>query len=94
MSFRAVLLDYRGTLVPAPTYAGLVARGLARIGRPSALHDVESVLRRLRAGDRSGGSLADLVDVWALSYEVGAAKPDHRIFEAALDGWASRPPTS
>lgn len=172
MGFRAVLLDFRGTLVPAPTYRDLVRRGLARAGRPSGPDDVEAVLTLLRAGDRSlvdapdvdadverhraahhhwfrtariddalaaalyavesdvaaapfacdavpvlsalsaagvalavvsdihvdlrpafaaqrtpgGGSLADLVGAWALSFEVGASKPDPRVFRAALDG--------
>lgn len=171
MGFRAVLLDYRGTLVPAPTYLNLVRGGLIRLGRPAEPADVEAVLGLLRAGDATltrapdvdadasrhraayahwfrtagvdddlaaalyavesdvvaapfavdaaevlaalaaarvaigvvsdihvdlrpafaaqpapgGGSLADLVGAWALSYEVGAAKPDPRIFRAALD---------
>lgn len=171
MGFRAVLLDYRGTLVPAPTYRDLVRGGLTRVGRPSAPADVDAVLALLRAGDRSlvdapdvdadaerhrdaydrwfrsagidaglaaalyavesdvvaapfardaaavlaalsaagvalgvvsdihvdlrpafaaqrapgGGSLADLVSAWALSCEIGASKPDPRIFRAALD---------
>ncbi|MBW0255703.1 HAD family hydrolase [Cellulomonas sp. PS-H5] len=172
MGFRAVLLDYRGTLVPAPTYRGLVRGALIRLGRAAGPADVEAVLGLLRAGDTTltlapdvdadagrhraayehwfrtagvddelaaalyavesdvvaapfavdaadvlaalsaagvaigvvsdihvdlrpafaaqpapgGGSLADLVGAWALSYEVGAAKPDPRIFGAALDG--------
>ncbi|WP_282945405.1 HAD family hydrolase [Cellulomonas endometrii] len=171
MGFRAVLLDFRGTLVPAPTYRDLVRRGLARVGRASEPEDVEAVLTLLRAGDRSlveapdvdadaerhraahdhwfrtarideglaaalyavesdvaaspfacdaapvlsalsaagvalavvsdihvdlrpafaaqgaagGGSLADLVSAWVLSFEVGASKPDPRVFRAALD---------
>ncbi|WP_217616926.1 HAD family hydrolase [Cellulomonas sp. GbtcB1] len=171
MGFRAVLLDYRGTLVPAPTYRSLVGRALRRLGRPTEDADVEAVCVLLRAGDASlanapdvdadaarhraaydhwfrtaevgddlaaalyavesdvaaapfahdthevlaalagagvaigivsdihvdlrpafaaqpapgGGSLADLVGAWALSYEIGAAKPDARIFRAALD---------
>ncbi|MCG7285541.1 HAD family hydrolase [Cellulomonas sp. ACRRI] len=171
MGFRAVLLDFRGTLVPAPTYRDLVRGGLARVGRPTEPDDVEAVLTLLRAGDRSlvdapdvdtdverhraahdhwfrtarldddlaaalyavesdvaaapfaydvapvlsalsaagvalavvsdihvdlrpafaaqrapgGGSLADLVSAWVLSFEVGAAKPDPRVFRAALD---------
>lgn len=172
MGFRAVLLDYRGTLVPAPTYRGLVVGALTSLGRPAGPAEVAAVLARLRAGDASrtdapdvdadagrhraaydhwfrtagidddlaaalyavdsdvgaapfahdagealaalaeagvaigvvsdihvdlrpafaaqpapgGGSLADLVGAWALSFEVGAAKPDARIFRAALDG--------
>ncbi|WP_431836937.1 HAD family hydrolase [Cellulomonas sp. Y8] len=172
MGFRAVLLDYRGTLVPAPTYRGLVRAALIRLGRAAMPADVEAVLGLLRAGDTTltrapdvdadagrhraayehwfrtagiddelaaalyavesdvvaapfavdaadvlaalsaagvaigvvsdihvdlrpafaaqpapgGGSLADLVRAWALSFEVGAAKPDPRIFGAALDG--------
>jgi FMN phosphatase YigB (HAD superfamily) len=172
VGFRAVLLDYRGTLVPAPTYRGLVRDGLVRLGRSAGPADVDAVLDLLRAGDATlarapdvdadagrhraahehwfrtagidddlaaalyaaesdvlaapfavdaadvlaalagagvaigvvsdihvdlrpafaaqpapgGGSLADLIGAWALSCEVGAAKPDPRIFRAALDG--------
>lgn len=172
MTFRAVLLDWRGTLVVAPTYPWLVRTALDRLGRPAREPDVEAVLDLLRSGDAGptdaadvdadaerhrdahahwfrtagvdaelaamlyavesdvlanpfaadvvpvltaladagvalgvvsdihvdirpafaaqpvgdGRTLADLVDVWALSCEVGAAKPDPRIFVAALDG--------
>jgi len=169
--FRGVLLDWRGTLVVAPTDRSLVHTGLARLGRDTSAAAVEAVLTRLRAVDDSevrssaidtdaavhrrayaswfhaagldgelaeqlyavesdvalnpfaedvgpllralrdgavriglvsdihvdlrpafaeransdGSSWADLVDAWALSYELGVAKPDPAIFEAALD---------
>ncbi len=169
--FRAVLLDWRGTLVVAPTYPWLAERALRGLGRDASAAAVESVLERLRAADPSrvdssaidadvdehraayrewfaaagvddelsaalyavesdpslnpfavdvgdllrtltasgvrvgvvsdihvdlrpvfaaheagdGRTWADLVDVWALSYEVGAAKPDPAIFRSALD---------
>jgi FMN phosphatase YigB (HAD superfamily) len=171
-AFRAVLLDWRGTLVVAPTYAWLVETALARLGRDAAPSAVERVLELLRRTDSTrvdssqidtdvaehraaylawfasakvddelahalyaaesdpslnpfaadvgellsaltsagvrvgvvsdihvdlrptfadhtvadGRTWADMVDVWALSYELGVAKPDPAIFRAALDG--------
>lgn len=168
--FLGVLLDWRGTLVVAPTYPWLVRTGLERVGRESDDTAVEEVLARLstadgtevessdvdtdaaahraaylgwfaeagldeelaeafyavesdvaanpfaddvgdlldglrRAGVRvgvvsdihvdlrpvfaahrlpDGTPWADVVDVWVLSFEVGVAKPDPRIFEIAL----------
>lgn len=170
-SFRAVLLDWRGTLVVAPTYPWLVETALSNVGRDSSPVAVERVLERLRgagtaridssaidtdvrehraayaewfasagvddelaaalyaaesdaslnpfaddvgdllrtltssgvrvgvvsdihvdlrpvfalhdAGD--GRTWADLVDVWALSYELGVAKPDPAIYRYALE---------
>ncbi len=171
-AFRGVLLDWRGTLVVAPTYRWLVVTALVRLGRCTADADVERVLIALRGADstrvdsseidtdvvehraayadwfRSAGlddelaatlyavesdvslnafaqdveplltglaeagvrvgvvsdvhvdlrptfaahllpdgrSWADLVHTWALSYELGVAKPDPAIFRTALDG--------
>lgn len=168
--FRGVLLDWRGTLVVAPTYPWLVRTALERVGRlhdedavgtvmvmlrdadsaavessavdtdadehravyrawfraagvddelAEALYatesdvalnpfadDVDDLMQGLRAaGVRvgvlsdvhvdlrpvfashrmpDGSSWADAVDVWVLSFEVGVAKPDRRIFEIAL----------
>jgi FMN phosphatase YigB (HAD superfamily) len=170
MTFRGVLLDWRGTLVVAPTYPWLVRTALQRLGRPAARADLDVVLAQLRCGDASlvgahdvdadagrhrdahahwfatagidqeladalyavesdvlanpfaadvgplltalsaagvavgvlsdihvdirpafaaqrtagGRTWADLVDGWALSFELGFAKPDARIFTAAL----------
>ena len=50
-AFRGVLLDWRGTLVVAPTYRWLVATTLARLGRPAAEADVERVLVALQGAD-------------------------------------------
>jgi FMN phosphatase YigB (HAD superfamily) len=168
---RGVLLDWRGTLVVAPTYPWLVGTALERVGRPSDPEAVEEVLARLRSADAgevessgidtdadlhraahlrwfgaagldpeltealyatesdvtlnpfaedvadlleglrradvrvgvvsdihvdlrpvfAGRRLTDgtpwaaLVDAWVLSFEVGVAKPDPRIFGIALD---------
>lgn len=168
---RGVLLDWRGTLVVAPTHPWLVRTALERSGRPSGSAAVEVVLARLRSVDATevessridtdadlhraahvrwfgaagldgdlaeslyatesdvtlnpfaedvvdlfeylhragvrvavvsdihvdlrpafasrrladGTSWADVVDAWVLSFEVGFAKPDPRIFEIALD---------
>lgn len=168
---RGVLLDWRGTLVVAPTYPWLVRSALERVGRPGGEDAVRDVLTRLRSADSAvvessavdtdadehraaylawfgaagiddelaealyatesdvavnpfaddvpdlliglrragvrvgvvsdihvdlrpvfaahrlpdGTSWADAVDVWVLSFEVGVAKPDPRIFEIALD---------
>lgn len=168
--FRAVLLDWRGTLVVAPTYPWLVSTGLGALGRDTSEAAVTRVLDRLRNVDRGrvessvidtdpelhrsaylawfraagldadlaaslyavecdvasavfaddvgptlqvladagirlavvsdihvdlrpafaghttpdGRRLVDLVDAWVLSYELGMAKPDHRVFETAL----------
>ncbi len=169
--FRAVLLDWRGTLVVAPTFPWLATTALTRLGRDASPDAVEHVLRRLRSADSShadssqvdtdaaqhraaylawfaaagvddelaealyaaesdaslnpfaadvgdllralaaadvrvgvvsdihvdlrpvfaaqpagdGRTWADLVDVWALSYELGVAKPDPAIFRYALE---------
>lgn len=173
-AFRGVLLDWRGTLVVAPTYSWLVGTALDRLGRPASPTDAERVLAALRgtdstpaesstidtdaAGHRAayedwfraagldddlaaalyaaesdvaansfahdvgdllatlagagvrigvvsdihvdlrpvfaahrlpdGRTWADVVDAWALSFELGVAKPDPAIFRAALDGLA------
>ena len=50
-AFRGVLLDWRGTLVVAPTYRWLVATALARTGRHTTDTDVERVLAALRGTD-------------------------------------------
>ena len=50
-AFRGVLLDWRGTLVVAPTYPWLVRTALARLGRPDGDRAVEEVLARLRTAD-------------------------------------------
>lgn len=170
-AFKGVLLDWRGTLVVAPTYRWLVTTALARAGRHTSETDVERVLLALRGTDRArvdssqidadvgehraaysdwfraaglddelatalyatesdvtlnafardvgpllvtltaagvrvgvvsdihvdlrptfashllpdGRCWADLVHTWALSFELGVAKPDPAIFQAALD---------
>jgi len=169
--FRAVLFDWRGTLVQAPTGAWLARTALGAIGRPNGPAEVRSVLDQLANCDRAGvdepvididpeqhrlafhrwfrtagiddelavamyatecspelnpladdavpvlsalteagvriavvsdihvdirpsfvaqmvgdgASLADLIDGWVLSYEVGAVKPDPVMFCTALD---------
>lgn len=169
--FRGVLLDWRGTLVVAPTYPWLVRTALVRLGRDSASPAVDAVLRHLRQADRGavdssgvdadarlhrrvheewfaaagldgelsrelyavesdpslnpfaadvgpllrglrgagvkigvlsdihvdlrpvfaaqrnpdGSTWADLVDAWALSFELGVAKPDPEVFAIALE---------
>jgi len=169
VAFRGVLLDWRGTLVVAPTFPWLVRTALHRLGRSTP---VEGVLARLRGGDgaaarsstvdtdaalhraaylawfaeaglddelagalyavecdvalnpfaadvgallralhragvrigvvsdihvdirpvfaaqtnRDGTTWGDLIDVWALSFELGVAKPDPAIFTRALAG--------
>lgn len=169
--FRGVLLDWRGTLVVAPTYRWLVHRALRALGRPAGGDEVEAVLAQLRTADATevessavdvdvhlhraayarwfrtagldgdlaaalyaaesdvaanpvagdvepllvalrragvavgvlsdihvdlrpsfaaratadGTTWADLVTVWTLSFEVGAAKPDAAIFQRALE---------
>jgi len=166
-----VLLDWRGTLVVAPTYRWLVRTALGLLDRDASARGVDAVLARLRGADASevessavdtdavlhrqahaawfraagldaelaerlyavesaaalnpfatdvgpllrtlhaagvriavvsdihvdlrpvfaqqhnadGSSWADLIDAWALSYELGVAKPDPAIFTAALD---------
>ncbi|HZL05897.1 MAG TPA: HAD family hydrolase [Coriobacteriia bacterium] len=170
-AFRAVLLDWRGTLVVAPTYRWLAETALMRVGRDATPAAVERVLGLLRDADSTrvdsseidtdvvkhraayvewfasagvddeladamyvaesdpklsgfaadvgdllhtltsagvrvgvvsdihvdlrptfaehavgdGRTWADLVDVWALSYELGVAKPDPAIFRFALE---------
>ncbi|GAA4623695.1 HAD family hydrolase [Cellulomonas oligotrophica] len=50
-AFDGVLLDWRGTLVVAPTWPWLVRTALARLGRDDDPAAVEVVLVRLRAAD-------------------------------------------
>ncbi len=168
--FRGVLLDWRGTLVVAPTYPWLVRTALQRTGRdvsPAAVdvvlsrlrgvddsevasstvdtdvalhrsaysswfrraglddelaaelytvesdaslnpfaHDVGPLLRSLHAAgvrigvvsdihvdlrpvfaaqqNPDGSTWADVVDAWALSFELGVAEPDPAVFTVAL----------
>ena len=168
-AFRGVLLDWRGTLVVAPTDEWLVRTALERRARETS--SVDAILAQLRRADRSsvdsslidtdaalhraaylswfaaagiddelaeelyavesdvslnafagdvgpllrtlhaagvqvgvvsdihvdlrpafsahanpdGTTWAELVDVWVLSFELGAAKPDAAVFVAALD---------
>lgn len=61
-----------------------------RVGVVSDIHvDLRPVFAQQPVGD--GRTWADLVDVWALSYELGAAKPDPAIFRHALDRLGLRP---
>lgn len=169
--FKGVLLDWRGTLVVAPTYRWLVHTALGLLDRDTSADEVDAVLSRLQGADASevessaidtdaalhrqayaawfraagldeelaerlyavesaaalnpfaadvgpllrtlhaagvrigvvsdihvdlrpvfaqqnnpdGSNWAVLVDAWALSYELGVAKPDPAIFTAALD---------
>lgn len=169
--FLGVPLDWRGTLVVAPTYPWLVRTALQRTARPSSDEAVGEVLAMLRTADGTvvessavdtdaaahraaylawfeaagidaeladalyatesdvalnpfaddvghllgglrqsgmrvgvvsdvhgdlrpaftahrlldGTSWAEVIDVWVLSFEVGVAKPDRRVFEIALD---------
>jgi FMN phosphatase YigB (HAD superfamily) len=171
VGFRGVLLDWRGTLVVAPTLEWLVRTALERLGRDAASSSVDGLLARLHGADSTqidssaidtdarlhreaylswfaaaqiddelaealylvesdpllnafaddvgpvlralhaagirigmvsdihvdlrpafaahttpdGSTWADLVDAWVLSFELGAAKPDPAVFEAALD---------
>jgi FMN phosphatase YigB (HAD superfamily) len=168
--FRGVLLDWRGTLVVAPTYTWLVRTAFERLGREASDSAVDVVRTRLLAADHSrvedsaidvdaavhraahlawfdaaevdpelaaalyevesdpsandfardagpvlwslhqagirigvlsdihvdirpafagrthpgGGTFADLIHTWVLSYEVGVAKPDPAVFGIAL----------
>ena len=170
-TFLAVLFDWRGTLVVAPTSRWLVETALGRLRRDASQAAVERVLTLLRAADSSrvdssqidtnaaehraayaewfaaagvdgeladalhdvesdprlnpfaadvgwvleelaaagvrmgvvsdihvdlrptfaahrlgeGRTWADMVEVWALSFELGVAKPDPAIFRIALD---------
>lgn len=52
--FRAVLFDWRGTLVQAPTGAWLARTALGNLGRPDGPAEVRSVLEQLASGDRAG----------------------------------------
>ena len=48
MAFRAVLFDWRGTLVVSPTFAGWAAEALRRLGRPvDAARDIAVRLARV-----------------------------------------------
>ncbi len=171
VAFKGVLLDWRGTLVVAPTYRWLVQTALGLLDRDTSPRSVDAVLARLQGADASGvesstidtdaalhrqtyaawfraagldeelaerlyavesaaalnpfaadvgpllrtlhaagvrigvvsdihvdlrpvfaqqhnpdrSNWADLIDAWALSYELGVAKPDPAIFTAALD---------
>ncbi len=62
---------------------GLHAAGV-RIG---VVSDIHVDLRPQFASHRlaAGMSWADVIDAWVLSFEVGVAKPDRRIFEIALE---------
>jgi len=61
-----------------------------RIGVVSDIHvDLRPVFAKHSAGD--GRTWADLVDVWALSYELHVAKPDPAIFHFALDRLGLQP---
>ncbi|GHS86773.1 hypothetical protein AGMMS50218_07290 [Actinomycetota bacterium] len=50
-AFGGVLLDWRGTLVVAPTYPRLVRTALGRLGRSDGPEAVEAVLALLRGAD-------------------------------------------
>lgn len=67
-----------GGLLEALSSAGV------RIGIVSDIHvDLRPVFARYTVPD--GHTWAELVEVWALSYELGVAKPDPAIFRFALD---------
>jgi FMN phosphatase YigB (HAD superfamily) len=86
-TFRGVLLDWRGTLVVAPTYRWLVETALERIGRRAGDADVERVLGALRGADR-GQVGSSQIDADAVEHRAAyarwfrAAGLDHRLSEA------------
>lgn len=64
-------------------FEALTAAGV-RIGVVSDIHvDIRPAFASHTTAD--GRTWADLVELWALSYELGVAKPDPRIFRYALD---------
>ena len=67
-----------------PLLVALAAGGV-RVGVVSDVHvDLRPVFATHLLPD--GRSWADLIHNWALSFELGVAKPDPAIFRAALDG--------
>ncbi len=67
-----------GDLLLALTSSGVL------VGVVSDIHvDLRPAFAQHSADD--GRTWADMVDVWALSYELGVAKPDPAIFRFALD---------
>lgn len=77
-----------GTLNPFAVDVGPLLRMLQSVGvRVGVVSDIHFDLRPLFAGQLNpdGGSWADLIDVWTLSFELGVAKPDPTVFRAALD---------
>lgn len=65
-----------------PLLRALHAAGV-RIGVVSDIHvDLRPVFTAQQ--DPDGSTWADLVDAWALSFELGVAKPDPAVFTAAL----------
>ena len=66
---------------------GELFEGLRRAGvRVGVVSDIHVDLRPVFAAHRlpDGTPWADVVDAWVLSFEVGVAKPDPRVFETAL----------
>lgn len=72
--FSAVLLDWRGTLVVAPTYTWLITRALQHLGRPHDSEAVGEVRRRLAATD-------------ATEVESSAVDVDTRLHHQAYNAW-------
>jgi FMN phosphatase YigB (HAD superfamily) len=71
--FRGVLLDWRGTLVVAPTYRWLVERALRALGRPAGVDEVEAVLTQLRSADATEVE-SSAVDVDAALHRTAYAR--------------------
>ncbi len=67
---------------------GPLLQALHRAGvRIGVISDIHVDLRPVFAAHANpdGTTWADLIDAWALSFELGVAKPDPRIFLASLD---------
>ena len=98
--FDAVLFDRDGTLIIDVPYNGDPSRVEPVPGARAALDRLRAAGLRLAVVSDihvdvrpafAAASLAGVVDVFTLSFELGAQKPDPRVFTATLDALGVQP---